>query len=92
MQVSRVAGFSSHARGQQILDWLHNFCQVGAVYVIHGEQASATGLAECARKMGLNAVAPQRGQAFAVTAEQVKPGPVPALPASKPVESALTDQ
>ncbi len=92
LQVSRVEGFSSHARGQQILDWLHNFCQVGAVYMIHGEQASATGLAEFARKMGLNAVAPQRGQAFAVTAERVKPGPVPALPAGKPVASALTDQ
>ena len=91
LQVSKVSGFSAHPRGQQILDWLHNFLQVGAVYVVHGDETNATGLAEFARKMGLNTIVPQRGQDFAVTSERVKPPPVPALPTGKQMKLARTD-
>jgi predicted metal-dependent RNase len=91
LPVSKVSGFSAHPRGQQTLDWLHNFCQIGAVYVVHGDETNSTGLAESASKMGLNAVAPQRDQVFPVTTERVKPGPVLALPAGKQMELARTD-
>jgi len=59
--------------------------------VVHGDETNATGLAEFARKMGLNAIVPQRGQDFPVTSERVNPRPVPALPTGKQMELARTD-
>ncbi len=43
LQVARSAGFSSHARGQQILEWLKGFRGVGAVYAVHGVSTAANG-------------------------------------------------
>jgi metallo-beta-lactamase family protein len=44
LRVDKVGGFSSHARGWQIKEWLEGFRRVGAVYVVHGEEANAVGL------------------------------------------------
>jgi metallo-beta-lactamase family protein len=85
-------GFSSHASGQQILDWLHGFDRVGKVCVVHGEPANATGLSKKAGEMGLNAIAVKMGECLKVRSEGVGPGPVPELPATESPALAPTDQ
>lgn len=93
LQVERVSGFSSHARGQQILEWLNQFKSIGQVYVVHGDAERATGLAEAIRKMGIPAHAPKRDESFVANGERVKPGPVPKLAQpAKPVEPAPVDR
>jgi metallo-beta-lactamase family protein len=85
-------GFSSHASGQQILDWLQGFDRVGAVCVVHGEPANAAGLAQRAGEMGLNAAAVKMGEYLKVRSQRVRPGPVPELPAASSPGFAPTDQ
>lgn len=81
LTVEKVSGFSSHARGGQILDWLHNFESVGPVYVVHGDKPKSTGLAEVMKKMDIKATAPIRNDTFEIRKdERVKPGAVPPLP------------
>lgn len=93
LTVERVSGFSSHARGQQILEWLSEFKSIGQVFVVHGDAERATGLADAIRKMGIPASAPKRDDSFVPTGDRVKPGPVPRLAApAKPVEPAPVDR
>jgi metallo-beta-lactamase family protein len=92
LQVEKAGGFSSHARGQQILEWLHDFKRVGQVFVVHGDKERATGLAEAARKMGLDARAPLRGETFSLRGERLKPGPVPPLKAADSKDPAPVDK
>jgi metallo-beta-lactamase family protein len=94
LQVEKVSGFSSHARGGQILDWLARFQSVGDVYVVHGDGERSTGLAEAIKAMGVNAHAPKRGESFDVgTTRRVKPGRPPALkPAGGVVDPAPVDK
>jgi metallo-beta-lactamase family protein len=92
LQVEAVGGFSGHARGQQILEWLHNFRGVGAVFVVHGGAGRAAGLAEAAKQMGLNARAPQRGESFEVGSRRVKAGPVPKLAGPGPAGPDSVDR
>lgn len=82
LQVEKASGFSSHARGQQILEWLHQFKKVGQVFVVHGDKDRATGLADAAKHMGLAATAPKRGETFTISGDRVIPGPVPPLKAT----------
>jgi len=85
-------GFSSHASGQQILEWLQGFDRVGQVCVVHGEPVKAAGLAQKASEMGLNAEAVKMGECLMVRSDTVRPGPVPELPASRSPGFAPTDQ
>lgn len=92
LQVEKVSGFSSHARGQQILEWLHNFTSVGQVFVVHGDKERATGLADAAKKMEVDARAPKRGESFIIEPQnRVKPGAVPPLD-KKPVAPSPNDK
>ncbi|HMO12731.1 MAG TPA: MBL fold metallo-hydrolase [Pirellulaceae bacterium] len=91
LEVDRVSGFSSHATGEQILEWLSEFEAVGPTYIVHGDKDRSTGLAEKAREMGLDATAPERNESFTVKGERVKPGAVPPLDA-KPPAPAIVDQ
>jgi predicted metal-dependent RNase len=84
LEVEQIRGFSSHARGQQILEWLGQFKSVGEVLVVHGEEDKAVGLAEAIRKMGIPATAPKRGETVAAGRERVRPGPVPPVPGRQP--------
>ena len=87
-----VSGFSSHARGQQILEWLGNFTSVGQVFVVHGDKERATGLADAAKKMDVQAQAPKRGKSFIIEpSHRTKPGAVPALD-TKPVAPSPIDK
>lgn len=79
LQVERVSGFSSHATGEQILEWLSRFEQIGDVYVVHGEERSATGIADKIRKMKVQGYAPKRDESFTVKRDRVKPGKPPRL-------------
>jgi metallo-beta-lactamase family protein len=93
LQVEKVSGFSSHARGQQILEWLEQFRGVGRVFVVHGDKERATGLADAAVKMQLAAVAPKRGEEFVIEpGHRVKPGKPPGLKADGPGEPAPVDK
>ncbi len=79
LEIGHPTDFSSHARGQQILEWLSAFRELGQVFVVHGDAEQSTGMAEQARNMGLAAVAPVRGQTFSVTGDRVVPGESPTL-------------
>lgn len=92
LQVEKASGFSSHARGGQILEWLHEFRRVGQVFVVHGDQERATGLADAVKKMGLPGTAPKRGETFTISGERIKPGPVPPLKAVESKEPAPVDK
>jgi metallo-beta-lactamase family protein len=94
LTVEKASGFSSHARGGQILEWLHEFQQVGQVFVVHGDEERSVGLADAAKKMGVQAVAPKRNESFTIgAADRVKPGAIPELkmPAG-PVAPAAVDK
>lgn len=92
LQVEKVTGFSSHARGQQILEWLANFDSVGQVFVVHGDKDRALGMAEAARKMKVEAQAPKRGESFIIESmHRTKPGKVPPLD-TKPLAPAPIDK
>ena len=93
LQVERVSGFSSHATGQQILEWVSNFNQIGPVYVVHGDEERATGLAEKLVAMKVAGKAPKRNETFTVKGERVKPGAVPKLsPPKAPPAPVAVDQ
>lgn len=80
-------GFSAHASGHQILDWLKGFDRVVTVCVVHGEPHSAAVLAQKAGEMGLNAVAVKMGECLTARSEGVRPGSVPDL--SQPTSPAF---
>jgi metallo-beta-lactamase family protein len=93
LQVERVSGFSSHATGQQLLEWVSKFDQVGPVYVVHGDEKSSTGIAEHLIKMGVAGLAPKRNDTFTVKGERVKPGAAPKLvDKGQPAPPAAVDQ
>jgi metallo-beta-lactamase family protein len=92
MRVEKVTGFSSHARGQQILEWLGKFDSVGQVFVVHGDKERATGLADAVCKMDVVAKAPKRNDSFVIEPDRrTKPGKVPALD-KKPVAPSPVDK
>lgn len=92
LEVDRVPGFSSHARGQQILEWLSRFRRLGAVYVVHGEKDRAKAMAGLITKMGIAGSAPAAGQSFGVHTGGDQPGEVPELPAVVPNRPSVVDQ
>jgi metallo-beta-lactamase family protein len=92
LEVDRVSGFSSHATGEQILEWVSKFQEIGAVYVVHGDEDRSTGLAEKMVEMGVDAQAPKRNETFTVKSDRVKPGEVPELTSKEPPAPAAVDQ
>ncbi|HMP58568.1 MAG TPA: MBL fold metallo-hydrolase [Gemmatales bacterium] len=92
LQVEKISGFSSHAPGQEILEWVAGFKEIGELYVVHGDEDRSTGLAEAAARMGVNAVAPKRGETFEVIGERVKPGSPPKLTKKSGGELAPVDK
>jgi metallo-beta-lactamase family protein len=90
---NKKLGFSSHASGEEIAQWIHGFKQVGQIYVVHGEAASATGLAKKLCEMNLDASAPEKeGQSTWVSGDLKIPGDVPKFDAGCDDGSAPTDQ
>ncbi len=79
LEVDQFTDFSSHARGQEILEWLGEFREVGQVFFVHGDAEQSTGMAEQARIMGLDAVAPMRDQRSTISGDRVTPGASPVL-------------
>jgi metallo-beta-lactamase family protein len=79
LEVDNFTDFSAHARGQEILEWLGEFRELGQVFFVHGDAEQSAGMAEQARNMGLDAVAPSRGETFAIRGERVSPGESPVL-------------
>lgn len=46
MKVKKFSGFSSHADGCEILEWLSHFPKLKEVFVIHGDKENAVGLSK----------------------------------------------
>ncbi len=93
LQVLKQTGFSSHARGEQILDWLGGFKRgVGQVFIVHGDKEKATGLADAAKKMKLEARAPLRNETFMVKPQRDTPGKPPTLAKDQPKDFSPIDK
>jgi len=93
LEVDRVSGFSSHAVGEQILEWVHHFERVGPVYVVHGDEERSVGLAAKLQEMKVESLAPKRNDTFVVKGDRVKPGEVPKLEKlDKPAAPAVVDK
>ncbi|MGL4465516.1 MAG: MBL fold metallo-hydrolase [Planctomycetia bacterium] len=91
LQVLKQSGFSSHAKGEQICDWVSEFTSVGKVFVVHGDKERATGLADKIKEMKVDACAPLRGETFEIDAEsRVAPGDVPSFD-SAPKKEAVKE-
>ena len=83
LEVAKVSGFSSHAPGQQILEWVNKFDRVGPVYVVHGDESNAVGLSDKMKEMKVESEAPKKHQTFVVKGDRVKAGDVPKCEAPK---------
>lgn len=70
-------GFSSHASGEQILDWISGFKKIGTVCVVHGEKTHAIDMAKKIKQMGVNSIAPVIGQVVKAYQGGVNPGKPP---------------
>lgn len=91
MSVDRISGFSSHASGEQILQWVSRFESLGDVYTVHGDPENAISMADALTDMGLSAQAPERNESFTIKSAGIKPGPVPSLPESRSWTPASVD-
>ena len=91
LEVDTLPGFSSHAKGQQILEWLAGFDSVGPAYVVHGDPDRAAEMAAESKKMGVEAFAPVEGDSFEVTGERSAPGDAPTLATRDESGFAKTD-
>ena len=91
LEVDTLTGFSSHAKGQQILDWLAGFDSVGPAYVVHGDPDRAQEMAAESKKMGVEAFAVNEGDSFEVTGERFRPGEAPRLPTRDAAGFAQSD-
>ena len=69
-------GFSSHASGQQITEWIKGFQRIGEVAVVHGEKHNSIALANKIKEMGIGAFVPTQGQTHLVNDGQTSPGNV----------------
>ncbi len=91
LEIDTLSGFSSHAKGQQILNWLGGFESVGPAYVVHGDPDRAAEMAAAATGMGVEAHAPAAGEMFEVTGDRSAPGPAPTLPERRAAGFATSD-
>jgi metallo-beta-lactamase family protein len=59
MRVEKMSGFSGHADGAQLTDWMGNFGRLKQVYVVHGEKSRAQQQAQLiTERYGFPAYAP----------------------------------
>lgn len=72
-------GFSSHASGQQILEWVSKFKRIGTVCVVHGEKMKCEALSGKLKDMGVDSVAPFFGQTIKAYHGSTKPYEPPRL-------------
>jgi metallo-beta-lactamase family protein len=62
-EIANLRGFSAHADGDQLVDWVKGAGSPSSVFVVHGEESSATALAHrLDEDLGLVAVAPEYGE------------------------------
>jgi len=83
MRVEKLGGFSGHADGAQLVDWVGNFPKLKQVFVVHGEKTRATDMArQIHDRWGFPAMAPTHFQTINLDrAETVaRRGDAPALP------------
>jgi metallo-beta-lactamase family protein len=60
MRVEKLSGFSGHADGAELLEWLGNFGHLKQVYVVHGEEARSEAMAkQIQERYGFPAMAPK---------------------------------
>jgi len=70
MKVQKFDGFSSHADGAEIMNWLAHLASTRKVFVVHGEKASALGLAGAIHEqLGFNASAPAMQETVILSSE-----------------------
>jgi metallo-beta-lactamase family protein len=79
LEVDQISGFSSHASGEQILEWVSRFDALGPVFTVHGDRENAILMAEKLGQMGLDAAAPLRNQTFTIKGDRTRPGTPPVL-------------
>ena len=84
-------GFSSHASGQQITEWIKGFQRIGEVAVVHGEKDKSLDLANKIKEMGVSAFVPTLGQRHLINDGQTVPGNVSSPWLDKISEIAPTD-
>ena len=84
-------GFSSHASGQQITEWIKGFQRIGEVAVVHGEKDKSFDLANKIKEMGVSAFVPTLGQSHMINDGQTVPGNVSSPWLNKISEIAPTD-
>ena len=84
-------GFSSHAPGQQILEWISDFKRVGTVCVVHGEKQNTLNMAEKLNEMGVHALAPAMGQTIKAYPGGTTPEKPPPLGTDPKPSLAITD-
>lgn len=92
LEIDRVSGFSSHASGEQILEWISKFEEIGTVFFLHGDEERSTEMAKRASEMGVESIAPKRDDTFTVKNDRQTPGPVPELEKRQPAAPAAVDQ
>jgi metallo-beta-lactamase family protein len=67
MRIEKMSGFSGHADGAQLVNWMGNFARLKQVYVVHGEQSRAELQArQITERYGFPARAPQLFQTAAL--------------------------
>lgn len=78
-QIHSLEGFSAHADQKGLIDWLsHLGNKPQRVFVVHGEEAAASTLAELiGRKLGVTAVIPGPGEEYLLGAEKTELAPMP---------------
>lgn len=68
--VSKANAYSAHADQTELLDWVGRVRETGDprhVFLVHGEEEAALGLAELLREKAFqNVEVPERGQSFEV--------------------------
>jgi metallo-beta-lactamase family protein len=72
MKVKKCPGFSSHADGAGVEQWLSHFKTLRKVFVVHGDRDNTIGLARTIHdKLGFIAVAPELGEVVQVSNSDV---------------------
>lgn len=67
MSVMYFQGFAGHGDGYEILEWLSRIRGIRKVFVVHGDYQAVSAMAQAIRsRLGLEAVAPRRGEVFVI--------------------------
>ena len=83
MRVEKLSGFSGHADGAQLVEWMGNFSKAKQVFVVHGEKSRAIDMAkQIQTQWNFPAMAPKHFETIALdrTETVVRRGDAPPLP------------